>query len=418
MGFAQGSVSFKRFAVIGKAKDMPREVSEELLEKLMANTLTPAEFGGTDDTEYGWCGGRHVLDGQFSFDRNVFNDCLTFALRVDTTKVPNDVKRAWQMIEEDAVAKANPSGFLSKAQKKSVKDLITEKVEEETKSGKYRRSKMVSILWDLPGQMLYSTASGGNLEKLMEIFERTFGLELEPITSGSLAMTIAAAKQRTRDYEDARPTRFAWGPEGEGQQAEYPWVAKGDQPKDFLGNEFLVWLWHEADAKAGSLAIEGLGEVAILFDKSLDLDCVYAQTGKDTIRSDGPTRTPEARDALRVGKVPRKAGLILNCKEQFEFSLTAESLAVGTCKFPEIEDAETPRVLFEERITLLRDFTKMLDALYAAFLKIRTSSSWEGQTNGLRKWIQQTGRNSPVTLEKVATVRRSVEDGVELEAVE
>ena len=418
MGFAQGSVSFKRFAVIGKAKDMPKDVDQELIDKLVANTLTPSEFGGTDDTEYGWSGGRHVFDGQFSFDRNVFNDAISFALRVDTNKVPGDIKNAWQMIEEEAVAKANPSGFISKQQKKGVKDVIREKVEEETKSGKYRRSKLIPILWDLPGKTVYSTASGGNLEKLLEIFERSFGLELQPITSGSLAMQIAEAKQRKRDYEDLRPTRFAWGPEGEGQQAEYPWVAKGPEPKDFLGNEFMVWLWHEADAKAGSIPVEGLGEVAILFDKSLDLDCVYGQTGKDTIRGDGPTRTPEARDALRVGKVPRKAGLILNCKEQFELTLTGESLAVSTCKLPEIEDAETPRALFEERITLIRDFAKIIDGLFGAFLKIRSSSSWEGQTNGLRRWVQQSGRPTPVMLETVSTVHRVVQEKEKLAEVE
>jgi hypothetical protein len=390
MGFASGSVSFRRYAVLGKAKDMPKLADEALLEKLAEHVLKPGEFGGVEDVEYGWSGGRHIFDSRFTFDRNVFNDAIVFALRFDTNKVPGDLKKAYEAMEEDAVAANNPSGFISKAQKKGVKDVVRQKVEEEMKSGKFRKSKLVPILWDVPGQMLYSTATGGSLEKLMEIFERTFGLELQPLTAGSLARQILEDKSKTRDYEDLKPTRFAYGPDGESAYPEYPWVAKGPQPKDFLGNEFLVWLWHEADAKNGLVTTESAGEVALMFDRALELDCAYGQTGKDSIRGVGPSRTPEARDALRVGKLPRKAGLILDAGgSAFDLTVAAESLAVGSAKLPEVEDADTPRKLFEERVTLLRDLGKTIDGLFGSFLKLRASSSWEGQTNAIRRWIMQ-----------------------------
>ena len=393
MGFASGSVSFRRFAVVGKSKDMPKIADQDLLDKLAAHALKPGEFGGNEEEEYGWGGGRHIFDGQFSFDHNVYNDTLCFALKIDTNRVPGDLKKAYEIMEEEAVAAANPSGFASKAQKKAVKELVREKMEEEMKSGKYRRSKLLQILWDVPEQIVYCTAAGPNMEKLLEIFERTFGLELEPLSSGSMALKLLEEKKKRREYEDLRPTRFAIGPDGESQHPEYPWVAKGPEPKDFLGNEFLVWLWHEADARSSVVTTEGAGDVTIFFDRALDLDCAYAQTGKDTIRGDGPSRTPEARDALRVGKVPRKAGLLLHASsQQYDLTLTAESLAVGSAKLPEVEDAESPRALFEERITLLRDFTRMLDALFGAFLKVRASSSWEGHTGVIRRWIMQTGK--------------------------
>jgi hypothetical protein len=44
-------------------------------------------------------------------------------------------------------------------------------------------------------------------------------------------------------------------------------------------------------------------------------------------------------------------------------------------------------VLFEERIALLRDLAKTMDALYATFLDIRASSAWESSTGAIRKWI-------------------------------
>ncbi len=72
--------------------------------------------------------------------------------------------------------------------------------------------------------------------------------------------------------------------------------------------------------------------------------------------------------------------------------MNAETLGVGSAKLPEVEDADTPRTLFEERISLLRDLAKMLDALFATFLRVRASSSWEGQTGVIRRWIMQTAK--------------------------
>lgn len=390
MGFASGSVSFRRFAVVG---DAPAAVGQGLLDKLAEHALKPGEFGVPGEVEYGWGGGRHVLDGHFSFEHNVFGDALHFALRVDTNKVPSDLKKAYQIMEEEAVAATNPSGFISKGQKRDVKDVVRRKLEEDVRSGRFRRTKLVPVLWDLATGTVYSAASQNIQEKLGEIFERTFDLKLMPVTAGALALRLLEPRGRRRDYEDFRPTRFVNGPEGEGQFPEYPWVAKGPEPKDFLGNEFLLWLWHEADSRTGIIATESAGDVTVYIDRSLDLDCAYGQSGRDGLRGEGPSRMPEAKDALRTGKMPRRAGLIVEAAgQQFSLTLGAEALAVSSLKLPEVEEAQSPRVVFEERVSMLRDLSKSIDALFDTFLKSRASSAWEGYTTGLRRWILQAAK--------------------------
>ena len=387
MGFDSGSITFRRFAVVGK---YAFQVTEETLAKLAEHALTPGEFG-VEEIEYGWNAGRHIFDDQFSFDNNVFNDCCFFALRIDTNKVPGVVKKAYTLIEEAAIAKKNPSGFISKAQKKEAKETVAQKIEEDMKSGRFRRSKIIPLLWDLPNATVYSAAAGANFEKLAEIFERTFKCELQPLSAGALGQRLLVDAGKRRDYEDLKPTRFAYGPEGESQHPDYPWVAKGPEPKNFLGNEFLLWLWHHADGKDGEVVTKAAGSVALLFDRALDLDCTYGATGKDSLRGTGPTRMPEAKDALRTGKVPRKAFLTIHAQgNQFDFNFNPEQFALASTKLPEIEEAETPRALFEERITLLRDLTKTIDALYQTFLQTRASSAWESQSNNMRKWISAT----------------------------
>ena len=316
---------------------------------------------------------------------------LHFALRIDSNKVPGELKKAYQIIEEDAATASNPSGFISKNQRRDAKDITRRRIDDDLRSGRFRRSKLLPILWDLSGETVYCAASGASEEKLMEIFERTFDLKLLPLSAGATALRMLEPKGRRRDYEDFRPTRFVNGPDGEGQYPEYPWVAKGPEPKDFLGNEFLLWLWYEADARTSIVGTESEGDVTIFFYRALDLDCAYGQSGKDSLRCTGVSRMPEAIDALRSGKVPRKASLTLEAQgQQFILNFTAETFAVGSLKLPEVEEAETPRVLFEERIALLRGFSKMLDALFQTFLKSRASSGWEGQTNLMRRWITQS----------------------------
>ena len=402
MGFDSGSISFRRFAVVGEFSD---QVTEVVLERIAEHALEPGEFG-VEEVEYGWNGGRHIFDGEFSFENNVYADCLFFALRIDTNKVPGVVKKAYTLMEQAAVAKGNPSGFISKSQKGEAKDTVNQKIEEDLKSGKFRRSKLLPLLWDLPNQTVYCSAAGQNFEKLAEIFERTFKCELQPLSAGSLGQRLLVENGKRRDYEDLKPTRFAQGPEGESQHPEYPWVAKGPEPKNFLGNEFLLWLWHHADAKDGEVKTKEAGEVAILFDRSLDLDCTYGATGKDSLRGTGPTRMPEAKDALRTGKVPRKAFLTIHARgNQYDFNFNPEQFSLGSAKLPEVEEAETPRVLFEERIALLRDLSKTLDAMYEAFLGVRASSGWESQTGAMRKWISATTPKPIVTVDISRVVR-------------
>lgn len=227
--------------------------------------------------------------------------------------------------------------------------------------------------------------SGGQMECLLDTFQKAFDLQLQPLTAGTLAMDLLQPWGMSQAYELLRPTQFVLGPEGEGQMPEYPWLA-GSPARDFLGNEFLVWLWHTTETHGGTLDTER-GKIAIVLDRAMDLECAYGQTGKDGLRGDGPARSPEARQALKLGKLPRKAGLIIETGgSQYELLLNPELMAINACKLPEVEDAETARAEFEERIKLIHDLVQGLDALFARFLKLRISPAWADTTAAIRTW--------------------------------
>src|SRR5207253_5847316 len=88
-------------------------------------------------------------------------------------------------------------------------------------------------------------------------------------------------------------------------------------------------------------------EITILLSRTLTLECPRGQTGHETITSEGPTRLPEARRAIQAGKLPRKVGVTLvRHDQQYDLTLQAETLAVGSAKMPAPEE-ESGRALLE-----------------------------------------------------------------------
>lgn len=380
MGFDSGSIAYTRFTVVG---DVPRLPTDELLEKFASLAMKTGEET-TSEIDYAWCGPQHVLDADFSVGNLVYNDCLTVGLRVDTNKVPAEMQRAYLAMEVAAVAKGNPSGFASKIQKRQAKETAARQIDDDLASGKYRRTKMMNILWDLPAGIVYAPVGGATREQLTELFERTHNLQLDAVSSGTLAMNMLDAAGRRRLYEDIVPTRFAVSD----MQPEYPWTAKGMASKDFIGNEFLMWLWHEAGTRGGEVQLKDGPAVTVMFTSNLTLDCSFGTSGRTTLKLEVPTEMAEAFDALRSGKVPRVARLTAAIRgELFQFAIGAESLAISGLKLPEVDKADSARVLFEERITLLRDLNRDLDALFWTFLDVRASERWPQAVSEIRQWL-------------------------------
>lgn len=410
MSFRSGRVSFCRFHVVG---DAPLTLDETALGILTENAFVEQEIGTPNEIESGFITGEHLLDTQFTFEKNAFGDppgsMLLFALRVDTNKVPAEVRHAQRRINELAAASQNPSGFASKAQKREAKELADRAMAEDLAKGKYRKSKSIPLLWDLSNQTLYCAASGNKVaEQVAMRMRQAFEVTLEPMGSGGLASKLLIPQGKGRDMEDLRPSAITSPPAETGESREQkvktprgaevppvPWVSASSEPRDFLGNEFLLWLWWQCETSEGlfdvaDIITEKKLELSIMLDRTLDMDCAWGQTGKQSLRGAGPTRMPEAAHALLTGKWPRKAGLMLADRDaQYELTLQGDRLIVSGSTLPEVADAESPRQLLEARLLLTRRLAQAIDSLYAAFLSLRVGSGWSAKRSALRRWIGQ-----------------------------
>jgi hypothetical protein len=385
MGFFSGRLTFSRYRVDGPS---PGLFGPEHLERLAAHAIGRARVASPDGVEVGWTAGDHILDTRFDLAKNVVNESLNFCLRVDQQKIPADLLRAYMAAELEAAAEKNPSGRPSARQKREARDIARERLEDEAKDGRFLRRKAYPVLWDaVSNELLAGTTAPTVVERLHTLFQQTFGLGFEPLTAGRQAFRLAELRQQTRGVDDAAPSAFVPGV----TPGEMAW-APDEASRDFLGNEFLLWLWYTLDGEGDTIALADRSEVAVMLARTLTLECPRAQTGKETILSDGPTRLPEARRAIQAGKLPRQVGLILARHDnQYDFTLRAETLAVSGAKLPAPEGNDE-RGRREERVALLRSFLETLDLLYDAFGRVRLSEGWPKELARVQKWLQREER--------------------------
>ena len=180
-------------------------------------------------------------------------------------------------------------------------------------------------------------------------------------------------------------------PEAGGVTRLLAWIAD-ESSRDFIGNEFLLWLWYHTDMESDTVKLADGSEVTLMLARTLTLECPRAQTGKESISHEGPTRLPEARRAIQAGKLPRKLGLtVVRHDSQYDLTLSAESLAVSGARLPAPE-ASDERARLDERVVQLRHLLETLDLLYDAFGRLRASDAWPRELAKLQKWLQREER--------------------------
>ncbi len=401
MPFDSGRVTFCRFAVGG---DAPSSVDDAVLSILHEHRFREVEIGTPDEVECGFVTPEHLLDTRFTFEKVGYGpngSQALLAVRIDTHKVPADVRRAYRVMNEQAVAAGNSSGFASKGQKREAIELADRQVREDLAKGMYRKSKVVPVLWDFASAQVFCGATGNTVvEQVVRLFRQAFAVELSLLSAGVAAGQLLKGDGRSRDYEDVHPSKFTAPPadaRGEDDSDEsredpslprVPWVAKSVDLKDYLGNELLMWLWWQSETNEGKVATDK-GDAYVAFDRAIDLDCAWGMAGKVGVKGDGPTRYRESAEALRTGKWPRKAGVILaDGASQWEFTLSGDAWTVGSAKLPDVPDAQSPRELTEARLDLTTQLAGLLDAVYAAFLKRRIGGSWSADREAIRRWIR------------------------------
>jgi len=386
MPFRDGLVSYARFRVEGG----PHEVTDELLALLAEHIVVPPSIGTPPDHQAGWTAGAHLLDHEFSVDHCAAGRVLLIGLRVDQCRVPPELSRAYRAEAEARNAPVGGiDGGLSRAERRAAKEEAEEKCRRELASGMHRRSHHYPVLWDTArGVLLSPLSSDAAVKALNELLGATFGAAITAQDAGTMAMEILSSRGDQRAAEDLKPGAYASPPADAPPVPLVPWAA-GELR--WIGNEFLLWLWSSLDGAEPILAT-AKGEVGLSLDRVLDMECAWGMSGRQALHGAGPWRWPEAHAALRLGKWPRRIGLLLAREsEGFELTLQGDRFRVSAARLPAPEDAPaSAREVMERRIDAILSLDETLLALFEAFVIHRSGARWSGERERLRRWIQRS----------------------------
>ncbi len=392
MALASGTASFQRFSFGGNA---PAELSSEWLAAMQSRI-----FGSmppqSDDVQVGWIGPRHLFETDLRPEIIGIGAFAHLALRTDRLRTPPAVLRAYIRQEEDAAREVAGRDVLSRAERKRAREAAGLRAEQESRSGAFRRMQSYPVLIDFESRMVLLGGGGALLaDRLMHLFYETFSVTLEPLDPERLAARLMLAARNERSLENLQPMRLVNPPSDPREQLERAPLVVGDLA--FLGKEFLTWLWFRSDAADASLRVRSGDGVTVMLDRTLRLKCDFGLSGVNTISADGPTQLPEARAALRIGKQPVRAGLVVGGPAgEFRFTLSADRFSINGLTLPNDPAESDLRARLEQRFARIMEATALLDALYESFLGERVSREWARTAQQLTAWVAESGRSPAV----------------------
>ncbi len=167
------------------------------------------------------------------------------------------------------------------------------------------------------------------------------------------------------------------------------------QEKRFIGQEFLAWLWYKSEERGGSVEVEGLGDVLVVFEKHMLLEYGEGEASEKVICRGLQTELKEARAGLGLGKKPEQARLRL-ARGDYEFgvTLTATLFEFRNVRLPktvaaadEGTDPDSIEGQILERIALFEELTGLVGELFRMFITIRASDQWPDELLRIRAWV-------------------------------
>lgn len=154
--------------------------------------------------------------------------------------------------------------------------------------------------------------------------------------------------------------------------------AQGAESHGFLGEEFLTWLWFRWETGGGEFPLAGGRVVGVALDDFLTFAALTEDETEQTLRRGLPTRTAEARTALRQGHRLRKARLLLaEGDRQWTATLDAPTMTLSGVKLPDdAEECDSDADRTADRAANWLALHEIVQSLYGAFLKERLQEDY------------------------------------------
>lgn len=167
---------------------------------------------------------------------------------------------------------------------------------------------------------------------------------------------------------------------------------------EYLGRDFLIWLWFKSEKGHGLIDLGDQGHVEIRFDGKITLE-KEDDDAKETVACSGVnSRFKEARLALRENKKVTKAGLrLILGDDEFRFTMDSRWMNFNSFKTPKVvmDPDDDSQGVFYEKAGLIEKAVTAMDNVFMHYLNLRLSSEWEdNELPGISRWIRNNLKSS------------------------
>ena len=161
----------------------------------------------------------------------------------------------------------------------------------------------------------------------------------------------------------------------------------------FLGEEFLTWLWYVIEKDQNLIKKFDKDFVALEIGNRMVFENRRKESGERiTIKGDGAS-LEEGILTLKKGALVTELNVVYKSVElTWQFTLKGESLNVSSLNLPSTDVPESDEDIegfVLEKIFLYDKILKLLENIFNHFVKLRLSNRWQTKmVPNIRNWIQ------------------------------
>ncbi len=373
MGLIKGPLTFSRFRISG---NLPKPFPSFLDQQIKAFAFREISLG-TEEKSAGWTSVENVLDTDFAQAHYANGDYLTFSLRIDRKTIPPSLMKIKVLEAEKNFLTAKKS-----RQSKQAREEIRDRVRGELLNEVHPVPSFFDICWSVSQNwLLFGSLTAKALEEFGELFRKSFQVSLLPWLPWDPSHLDPSLAQKVASLKDG--IFLEPGDQGEAQ-------SNGQ----FLGREFLTWLWYKSEERGGAISVPGIGDVEVAFVRRLVLESGEGQYSQSVVCQGLHADLIEGKAAIRQGKRIKEARIQLTREtEKWEFTLKADRFSFQSVRLPETakteQESDLPGLILE-RIYLTDALLNAIDRLFSFFLTKRVSPKWSAEEiPHIKKWAQR-----------------------------
>lgn len=205
MGAFRGSITFRKFHVRG---ELPPDFRERFVEAIRHRAFRPLDPAEDVELRVGWCSIEHPFDLDLRHDQIFFNDYLNLGVRTDTWRIPRPLFQASFREAERQYLATHGLSKLSRAQKKNLEAVVVSQLRRKVVPA----MSVADLTWSLnEGVVRFFQRSPKQVERMSELFEKTFDLALVPDGAYAAAAARGLPEALVESLPALEPTAFHEG---------------------------------------------------------------------------------------------------------------------------------------------------------------------------------------------------------------